>query len=383
MLIKSKLEEVGESIFSVMSRMSNDYEAINLSQGFPNFDIDPLLIELVQEQMLAGKNQYAPMSGVPDLLEVLADKIRNRFNRRLNARKEITITAGATQAIYTVISAMIHPGDEVVLIEPAYDCYAPAVQVNGGKVVSFRLTKPDFKIYWSELRDLINEKTKMIILNTPHNPSGQLLDWEDWYQMERLMEDYANLYLLSDEVYEHIIFDGYAHESCLSMDRLWGRCFAVYSFGKTFHATGWKMGYVVAEEALMNEFRKVHQFNVFSVNTPIQYALVEYMETSNVLEEIAPFYQKKRDLLRQILDHTPLKILPCKGTYFQLVDFSPYSDRSDCSFAEWLTKEIGVAVIPPSAFYSDGLDEGLVRICFAKTDELILQAGERLKALSD
>ncbi len=381
MLIKSKLEDTKESIFSVMSKMANDYGAINLSQGFPNFSIDNELIELVYQYMLDGKNQYAPMPGLPALLDILGDKIRRRYNRKLSPNKEITITSGGTQAIYTIVAAMVHPGDEVILVEPAYDSYAPAVKLHGGICVPFSLSKPDFKVYWSELRDLVNENTKMIILNTPHNPSGQILEWEDWDQLGRIMEDYPNLILLSDEVYEHIVYDGFVHESCLSMDALWGRCFAVYSFGKTFHATGWKMGYVVAEQELMKEFRKVHQFNVFSSNTPIQYALADYMENPEKTEGISSFYQKKRDLLREIIHQSPLELLPCYGTYFQLIDFSKYSDKSDIEFAEWLTKEIGVAVIPPSVFYSDGLDEGLARICFAKTDELLLEAGEKLSSL--
>lgn len=380
-MIKSKLPETGTTIFSVMSRMAQEYDAINLSQGFPNFNVDTDLIDLVSDHMLRGHNQYAPMGGLPQLQEVLAEKIFKLYNRRLAPGKEITITAGATQAIFTAITALVHPGDEVVIVEPAYDCYRPAIEINGGIVRPFSLHMPDFKIYWSELAELVNEKTKMIILNSPHNPTGQLLEWEDYDELTRLVEKYQELYILSDEVYEHITFDGLAHESILSFDALWPRCMATFSFGKTFHATGWKTGYVVAPENLSTEIRKVHQYNVFCANAPIQHALADYLEDDQKWRVLPAFYEKKRDLMENILASTPLKTIKSYGTYYLMADFSEFSKQSDIEFAEWMTKEIGVAVIPPSAFYSDGLDESLIRICFAKKEETLLQAGERLQKM--
>ena len=380
-MIKSKLPETGNTIFSVMSQMAREHNAINLSQGFPNFDVDTELIDLVSDHMLRGHNQYAPMGGLPQLQEVIADKILKLYNRRLTPGKEITITAGATQAIFTAITALVHPGDEVVIVEPAYDCYRPAIEINGGIVRPFSLNKPDFKIYWSELAELVNEKTKMIVLNSPHNPTGQLLKWEDYNELTSLVEKYPDLYVLSDEVYEHITFEGHAHESVLSFDALWPRCMAAFSFGKTFHATGWKTGYLVAPEDLTAEIRKVHQYNVFCANAPIQHALADYLENDQKWQQLPAFYEKKRNLMEEILASTPLETIKSLGTYYLMADYSEFSKQSDTDFAEWMTRDVGVAVIPPSAFYSDGLDEGLVRICFAKKEETLLRAGERLQKL--
>jgi methionine aminotransferase len=380
-MIDSKLPDTGTSIFSVMSRMARTHDAINLSQGFPNFPVDPDLIAMVDKAMREGHNQYAPMAGVPVLREILADKVKLLYNRAIDPDHEITITSGATQAIFTAITALVRPGDEVVIIEPAYDCYRPAIVLNGGICRSYKMTKPDFKIYWSEVADMINDRTRLIIINTPHNPTGQLLKWEDMDAISQIMQNHQRLYLLSDEVYEHIIFDGYSHESVLGFDGLWERCVAVFSFGKTFHATGWKLGYAVSPKHIMEEFRKVHQYNVFSANTPLQYALASYLEQKEKWKELPQFYEQKRNLMIDILTKTPFEVIPSNGTYYILADFSVFSGKSDIDFAEWMTKEIGVAVIPPSAFYSDGLDEKLIRICFAKSEETLEAAAERLGQL--
>lgn len=378
---KSKLPDTDLSIFSKMSALAAECNAINLAQGFPVFEVDQELKDLVSDAVQSGHNQYAPMIGYGPLLETLSEKVKSRYNRKIKTYEEITITSGATQAILTAISAFVHPGDEVIIIEPAYDCYKPAVLLNGGIVKSFELNKPDYRIYWSELEELVTNKTRLLIVNTPHNPTGQILDWDDWYQLVQIMERSPNLLILSDEVYEHIIFDGFAHESVLAHDQLWGRCMAVYSFGKTFHATGWRMGYIVAASSLMSEFRKVHQYNVFSCHMPTQVALAAYLERNPGYENLSELFQSKRELLINQVENTPLKPLACKGSYFLLLDFSDFSNLSDQEFAIWLTREVGVAVIPTSVFYTSVLDESIVRICFAKTDETLLEAGTRLKKL--
>jgi methionine aminotransferase len=378
--VQSKLPHVGTTIFSVMSALAKEHNAINLSQGFPNFDCDDRLKALVYEQMQIGMNQYAPMPGVPALREQLARKIEGLYGTVVDPGEEITITAGATQALFSVITAFVRPGDEVILIEPAYDSYGPAVEVNGGKVVPYELHLPSYHVDWDEFRELITDKTRMILINTPHNPTGAIFSAEDMQQLEQIVAD-TDILVLSDEVYEHLIFDGKEHQSLLRYPHLYERGMATYSFGKTFHNTGWKVGYCVGPPHLMAEFRKVHQYNVFSVNTPVQYGLAAYLEDPSVYERLSWFYQQKRDYFLELLQGSRLKPIHCAGTYFQTVDYSAISDLPDVEFAEWMTKEAGVASIPVSVFYSSGRDERVVRLCFAKTEEVLREAGKVLRGL--
>jgi methionine aminotransferase len=337
--VQSKLPHVGTTIFSVMSALAKEHKAINLSQGFPNFDCDDRLKALVYEQMQIGMNQYAPMAGVPVLRERLAQKIERLYGTVVDPGQEITITAGATQALFSVITAFVRPGDEVILIEPAYDSYGPAVEVNGGKVVPYELHLPSYHVDWEEFQELITDQTRMILINTPHNPTGAIFSAEDMRQLEQIVAD-TNILILSDEVYEHLIFDGEEHQSLLRFPNLYERGMATYSFGKTFHNTGWKVGYCVGPPHLMAEFRKVHQYNVFSVNTPVQYGLAAYLEEPSVYESLARFYQQKRDYFLELLQGSRLKPIHCAGTYFQTVDYSAISDLPDVKFAEWMTKKL-------------------------------------------
>lgn len=378
MQIQSKLPNVGTTIFTVMSALANKHQAINLSQGFPNFDCPNGLKELVAQYMRAGKNQYAPMAGALELREVLAAKIESMYGLPVNPMQEITVTAGATQAIFTAITALVHPGDEVVIIEPAYDCYQPAIELAGAKTVVYELTAPAYRVDWAALGALINEKTRMLIVNTPHNPTGQVFEPADLDAMEVLLERFPNLILLSDEVYEHLIYDGRKHQSALGRESLKARSLATFSFGKTFHNTGWKVGYCVAPEYLMKEFRKVHQFNVFSVNTPMQLGLAKFLETPSHYLELPAFYGAKRDLFDGILKESRFQAIPSQGTYFQLASYQGISEESDVAFAKQMTKEHGVAVIPISVFYSSGRDERILRFCYAKTEDLLEAARERL-----
>ncbi len=373
----SKLPETGTSIFVVMSKEAKKYEAVNLSQGFPDFPVDEKLIELVYKYMRKGFNQYAPMPGVPVLLEKIAAKIKKLYNLELDDRKEITITAGATQAIFTIIQAFVFPGDEVIILEPAYDSYAPSILLAGGKPVYIRLKKPDFQIPWEELNDKITSHTRMIIVNTPNNPAGYVFSSSDWKKLDELTRD-KNILILSDEVYEHIIFDGLQHQSILKQNFWADRGLAVFSFGKTFHATGWKTGYVVAPPHLTFEFRKVHQFNVFSVNTPVQYALAEYISEDKNYLNLPSFYQEKRDFFMQGLQGSRWKYLKPGGTYFIHLDYSEITDEDDFDFALRLTREYKVASIPVSFFYHDRFDQKLLRFCFAKQKETLEKALERL-----
>ena len=375
--IQSKLPNVGTNIFTVMSGLANEHDAINLSQGFPNFDCAPELKNLVNKYLQSGHNQYAPMGGVNVLLQQLARKIQNLYGASLNPKTEITITAGATQALFTAITAFVHAGDEVIVIEPAYDCYAPAIEICGGVVVPYQMTMPDFKIDWKELQQLISPKTKMLIINTPHNPTGTILREEDLKIVEKIAEE-NDLIVLSDEVYEHLIFDKEEHQSVLRFPKLFQRSLATYSFGKTFHGTGWKMGYCVAPEHLMREFRKIHQFNVFSVNTFVQHAIAEYLEDESNYLSLNNFYQQKRDFFLDKIKDSKFRPIPCGGTYFQLVDYSAISDEPELDFAKKMTKEFGVAVIPISAFYTNNLNQKVVRVCFAKTEGLLAEAAELL-----
>ncbi len=375
--MKSKLPQTETSIFAVMSGLANKHNAINLSQGFPDFQVSRKLIDLIYQQMKNGKNQYAPMPGIIDLRISLADKIDKLYKLKVNPETEITITAGATQALFTAITAFIGQGDEAIIFEPAYDSYAPAVKLNGGIPKYISLEKPDFRIDWNEVKELISDKTKMIIINTPNNPGGFVFEQKDMEVLEELTRN-TEIIVLSDEVYEHIIFDGLEHQSSLKFPELYQRTVAVYSFGKTFHATGWKMGYVVAPEKLMVEFRKVHQFNVFCVNTPIQYALAEYLKDENNYLNLPKFYQEKRDYFVDRLPNSRFKVIPSYGTYFQLLDYSAISDKPEFEFAEWLTIEKGLASIPISSFYHNKKNQQILRFAFPKETETLDKAIEIL-----
>ncbi len=377
---QSKLPMVGTNIFTIMSSLAQEHGAINLSQGFPNYDISEKLKSLAQQNIQSGFNQYAPMAGVPALREALANKMTNSYGHSISPEKEITITAGATQAIYTAISAFIKPEDEVILIEPAYDCYSPAVRINGGRVLGYQLTFPDYSIDWKAFGKLINSKTRMIIINTPHNPTGTILRESDLNELAKLVEN-KDIIILSDEVYEHLIYDEEKHASVLAHPLLKKRSLVTFSFGKTFHGTGWKLGYAVAPEYLMNEFRKVHQFNVFCVNHPLQKAIATFLADPEEYNSLAGFYQKKRDFLQTALASSKLKPLLCSGTYFQLYDYSELSDEDDFTFAQRITKEFGVASIPISPFYTHGSDAKVIRLCFAKTEDVLAQAGEKLSKI--
>jgi methionine aminotransferase len=375
--ITSKLPNMGTSIFAVMSQMANEHHAINLAQGFPDFEISGLLIDKVHHFMKKGYNQYAPMPGVPALRNVISRNVKERYGITYDPDREITITAGATQAIFTAISAMIKDEDEVIIIEPAYDSYAPSVRLNGGMVKYATLAPPDFQIDWDQLVRLITHRTKLIIINTPHNPTGSILSEEDLKQFERIVTT-RDLMLLSDEVYEHLIYDNKVHQSVCRYPKLAQRSFVIGSFGKTVHATGWKTGYVLAPENLMKEFRKAHQYVVFASNTPVQHAIAEFMEDPGNYVKLGRFYQEKRDYFENLLKDSRFTVLPSYGTYFQCVDYSEISDEADFDFAERLTKEHGVAAIPLSPFYQKENGIKLLRFCFAKKEETLREAAEIL-----
>lgn len=378
--IHSKLPAVKTSIFSIMSGLAAKENALNLSQGFPNFESDLKLIELVNKAMVNGKNQYAPMPGILSLREVIAEKMFNLYGVSYNPQTEITITAGATQAIFTAIAATVHQDDEVIIFKPAYDCYEPTIELFGGKTISVQLNPEDFTIDWQKVKGLITDKTKMIIINSPHNPSGRILSKSDMQQLEAFLKN-TNILLLSDEVYEHIIFDGEKHQSAALFPALAERAFITASFGKTFHNTGWKVGYCIAPAKLTEEFRKVHQFNVFSVNHPTQVALAEYLKNPNHYLELGSFYQQKRELFLSLLKDSRFNFIPSKGTYFQLLNFSKITNESDIDFAIKLTKEQKIASVPISVFNEAGLDTKVLRFCFAKTDETLKKAAEILCAI--
>lgn len=374
--VDSKLPWAGTTIFTIMSGLAAEYHAINLSQGFPNFETAPELIDLVHHHMKDGLNQYAPMQGILPLRERLAEKMEHLYGCLIDPAEEITITSGGTQAIYTAITAIIRQGDEVIVIEPAYDSYLPAIELAGGRAVFVQLQYPDNTIDWQAVRNAITAKTKMIMINTPHNPTGAVMTAKDLLELESITAG-TELVILSDEVYEHILFDGRAHESVLRYPGLAERSFAVYSFGKTYHTTGWKMGYCIAPSNLMKEFRRVHQFMVFSANTPIQFALSEYLKNRNYLE-LPAFYQKKRDRFLELVQGSAFRFRPAEGSYFQLLDYSAITDEKDTDFAIRLTKEYGIASIPTSVFYHRPDRLNTLRFCFAKTDETLEKAAERL-----
>jgi methionine aminotransferase len=375
--IVSKLPQVGTTIFTVMSALANELGAVNLSQGFPDYDTSPVLIELVNKAMKNGYNQYAPMAGVKALREEISRKTEKLYGAVYNPDTEITITAGGTQAIYTAITAVIHQNDEVIIFEPAFDCYAPAIKLAGGIVKSLELEPPDYCIPWDMVRRLINNRTKMIILNSPHNPTATILHQSDIEELLAIVKN-MDVLILSDEVYEHLIYDGQTHHSMARYAELQQRSFVVASFGKPFHATGWKVGYCMAPAALMHEFRKVHQFLVFSVNAPIQVAIAEYLKNEQTYLGLREFFQQKRDYFREGLESTRFEILPCSGSYFQSVRYGRVTDEKDADFAIRLTKETGVASIPVSAFYSNNTDYHVLRFCFAKRQETLDKAVDRL-----
>jgi methionine aminotransferase len=376
----SKLPEVGLTIFSEMTRLALQHGAINLSQGFPDFDTHAELKELVAKYIRSGHNQYAPMQGVGALREIIAAKIRQLYDAAYDPATEITITTGGTQALYTAVTATVHPGDEVILVEPAYDCYAPIVQLNGGIPVFAMLDFPSFRIDWNAFGRLITKKTRLIILNFPHNPSGAVLSAQDLETLAEILRPTPVL-VLSDEVYEHIVFDGLSHQSMARHPELRQRSFVVNSFAKTYHTTGWKVGYCIAPRALSEEFRKIHQYMVFAVNTPIQYAYAEFMEDQQRYLTLPSFYQAKRDRFLDLIRHSRFRPLPCRGTYYQLLDYSQISDEPEMRFARRLTMEYGVAAIPPSVFYHHGDDHRVLRFCFAKKEETLNAAAERLNAI--
>lgn len=378
MYIQSKLPSVGTTIFTSMSKMASEYEAINLSQGFPEFPLAEELIDLVYRNMQIGHNQYAPMPGLLQLRESIAAKIYKLYKHEVQVESEVTVTAGATEAIFSTIMALVHTGDEVVVLEPAYDCYIPAVELAGGQVKTVSLNPSDFSPNWEEVREAISNKTRMLIINTPHNPSGAVFLSQDIIALKRLIHDFPQLIILSDEVYEHIIFDNEQHLSVLADEELAKRSVTVYSFGKTFHATGWKIGYVVAPEELSKEIRKVHQYNVFSVHTPSQFAMAEYLQNEKHYFGLGEMYQKKRDYFLKKMDKSRFKIISAHGTYFQILDYSAITDQSDMEFATYLTKEVGVASIPVSAFYQQKTDHKMLRFCFAKGEETLDKAAELL-----
>jgi methionine aminotransferase len=375
--LTSRLPQVGTTIFSVMSALAQQHGALNLSQGFPDFDAPAELLALLDQHARAGHNQYAPMTGVPVLREAIAAKVSALYGAAYDVDAEITVTAGATQAIFTAVAALVHPGDEVIVFTPVYDSYAPSVELQGGKVVYAHLTLPDYRPDWDEVARLITPRTRMIMLNSPHNPTGTVWTAEDMARLEALVKD-TDIVLLSDEVYEHMVFDQARHESVLRYPGLAERSIVVSSFGKTYHITGWKVAYCLAPRELMAEFRKAHQFIVFTVHAPSQYALADFMKKPGWYEQLKALYQGKRDIFRQALAGSRFELLPCQGTYFQCVKYAALSDEGDRAFVERLTREHGVAAIPVSAFYPDGADHGVIRFCFAKSAATLEQALERL-----
>ena len=373
MILNTKLPSVGTTIFSVMSKLAQEHNAINLSQGFPDFATHPKLIEFVAKAMQNGNNQYAPMQGLLGLRNYISEKTSADYGCNYHPETEITITAGATQAIFTAIAAVINPGDEVIIFEPAYDCYSPTIKLFGGLVKPFELHAPDYTIDWEMVKKLFTANTKMIILNTPNNPSGSILNKNDIDSLIKLTKN-TDVLIVSDEVYGNIIFDTEIHHSIALYPELQERSFIVASFGKLLHTTGWKIGYCLAPEKLMTEFRKIHQFNVFSVNTPMQVGILDYLQSENIYSEIASFFQHKRNLFRSLLNETRFKLLPCKGAYFQCVDYSDISDEKDLDMATRLVTDYGVAGIPLSAFYTKANQNSILRFCFAKEESTLEKA---------
>ena len=378
--ITSRLPDIGTTIFDVMTKLANDHGAINLSQGFPDFDIDPKLIALVHESMLKGQNQYATMLGVAPLRQILSEVIYQTYKHSASWETDITVTSGATEGIFAAITAFVNPGDEVILFDPAYDSYDPAIRLNGGIPVQINLTYPGFFIDWDVVRKKISPRTRMIMINTPHNPTGSVLRRSDLIELEKIALKH-NLIVLSDEVYERLIYDDHVHQSVLSLPGLASQSLAVFSFGKTFHATGWKMGYVVAPEYLSREVRKTHQFIVYSVNTPIQHALSQYLNDATRYTSLGKFYQKKRDFFLGLMDGSSFEPLKSFGSYFQVFSYRNVSDQPDVAMAEEMTRKHKVACIPVSVFYKDKTDNRLLRFCFAKKEETLEKAAAILRKI--
>ncbi|HEY2023294.1 pyridoxal phosphate-dependent aminotransferase [Paraburkholderia sp.] len=376
----SRLPSVGTTIFTVMSALAAEKGAVNLGQGFPDFACDPRIVDAVANAMRDGHNQYPPMAGAMPLRQAISEKIANLYGRRYDATNEITVTAGATQALLTAILCSVHPGDEVIVVEPTYDSYLPSIELAGGKPVFVTLEAPDYAIPFDRLAAAVTPRTRLIMINTPHNPTGTVWREQDMRKLEEIVRG-TNVLILSDEVYEHMVYDGAPHQSVARYPELAQRSFVVSSFGKTYHVTGWKVGYVAAPAALTAEFRKVHQFNVFTVNTPMQIGLADYMKDPAPYLNLSAFYQKKRDFFRDGLANSRFRLLPCTGTYFQCVEYSAISDLPEAEFAQWLTGEIGVAAIPVSAFYHEPHESGVVRFCFAKQESTLATALERLARL--
>ncbi|PST83016.1 methionine aminotransferase [Pedobacter yulinensis] len=378
--LNSKLPHVGTTVFTVMSQLAQEYNAINLSQGFPDYDADPALFDLNEKAMKAGKNQYAAMPGLPALRERIAAKTRDLYGVGYNPESEITVTAGGTQALFTAIAAVVVPGDEVIIFEPAYDSYAPTVRLFGGLVKPYELEGPDFRIDWDMVKKLFTAQTRMIIINTPQNPTGTTLSEADMQELIRLTRD-TDVIILSDEVYEHLVYDGRQHLSVSLYPELRERSFIVYSFGKLLHATGWKIGYCLAPESLMAAFRKIHQFNVFSVNTPMQHAIHAYLEEPQHYLALPSFFQEKRDLFRNMMQQTKFTLLPCQGSYFQCVSYQDISKEPDTEMAMRMVKDFGVACIPVSSFYTRKTEQRILRFCFAKRTETLEQAVNQLSKI--
>lgn len=376
--IQSKLPQVGTTIFAVMGKLADECGAINLSQGFPDFEVSPELIRLINDYMKRGYNQYAPMPGVSALRQQISHMLKARYGHEADPEGEITITSGATEALFNTITALIHTDDEVIIFDPAYDSYDPAIRLSGGIPVHLTLKQPDFSIDWDEAEQHITAKTRMIMINTPHNPSGAVLSEDDLERLEQITLKHPNLLVVSDEVYEHIIFDGLPHLSVLRYPQLAKSCVAIFSFGKTFHATGWKVGYTVARPEITAEIRKVHQFVTFSVNTAVQYALADYLSDEGNYNYLPAFFQQKRDLFLEKIADSRFTAVPCHGTYFQLLSYKDISDKNDMDMAAWLTREHGIASIPVSAFYGNKQDDKVLRFCFAKGEETIQKAADIL-----
>ena len=378
MQIRTKLPKVGTTIFSVMSQLATQHKAVNLGQGFPDYDGPQSLRDALTEAMNSGKNQYAPMMGVPKLREQIALKTEKLHGRKVNTDTEITVTSGATEALFSAIAAVVHAGEEVIVFDPCYDSYEPAIELAGARAVHIPLTLPDFGVDWQRVKDAVTAKTRMILINSPHNPSGAVLAAGDLDALADIVRG-TDIFVLSDEVYEHIIFDGLAHQSVLRHAELAARSFVISSFGKTYHCTGWKVGYCIAPSQLSAEFRKVHQYLTFCTFSPAQWAFADALERDpQHYLDLAAFYQAKRDRFRALLAGSKFKLLAVKGAYFQLVDYSTISTKDDLNFCEWLVREGGVAAIPVSAFYETPPDARLIRLCFAKSDETLAAAAERL-----
>ena len=378
MQIDSKLPRVGTTIFTVMSQLATQHKAVNLGQGFPDFDGPQSLRDALAAAMNSHKNQYAPMTGIPKLREQIALKSEKLYGARVNADSEVTVTSGATEALFAAIAAVVHPGDEAIVLDPCYDSYEPAIELAGGRAVHVPLRLPDFSVDWQRVDDAITPRTRLILINSPHNPTGAVLAANDLDALAQMTRG-TNIFILSDEVYEHIVFDGFMHQSVLRNAELAARSFVVSSFGKTYHCTGWKVGYCIAPQPLSAEFRKVHQYLTFCTFNPAQWAFAEVLESDpQHYLGLPAFYQTKRDRFRELLAPSKFRLLPVRGAYFQVVDYSAISAKDDLNFSEWLIHEAGVAAIPVSAFYETPPDTRLVRFCFAKSDEILTAAAERL-----